>query len=242
MTPEEMIAKGFFPVNLCEDQQKELEEMDIRVDCTITGDPISKQRPRIAKNKNGHTYTPTKTHEAEAVIQWSIKARHRQLICDSDSAFSVSLNFHCKNYQRRDVDNMMKLVMDACNGLVWGDDSQVISLYGTVERGSSSPRTEIFIVAEKQMAHPMAKCPVCHKKFKTYPSWPFRIYCSSTCFGLSIRNGARERCTTCRKEIYVRPCERSRNGKEQSNHFCSKECYWDFLRRKPEPESQDSKI
>jgi len=36
-------------------------------------------------------------------------------------------------YPRPDIDNFAKAILDTMNGKIWGDDSQIISLYVTKE-------------------------------------------------------------------------------------------------------------
>ena len=53
--------------------------------------------------------------------------------------------FFCESFQRRDVDNMLKLILDALNGVVWKDDAQVTEVSGRVARGVSNPRTAVLL-------------------------------------------------------------------------------------------------
>ena len=48
---------------------------------------------------------------------------------------------HCK---RPDVDNLVKMVKDALNGIYWRDDSQV-QITGAIKVNSLRPRTEVII-------------------------------------------------------------------------------------------------
>lgn len=113
---------------------------------TIDGDPVSKQRPRIGKA--GKAYTPRATKQAESVIAWTIRADSRSMK-PSSGLFSVHVWFFTKDLRRRDIDNLCKTVLDACNGIVWDDDSQVVELHACVERGSPRPRT-VLLIKRKQ--------------------------------------------------------------------------------------------
>ncbi len=42
-----------------------------------------------------------------------------------------------------DIDNFIKLVLDAANKVLWADDAQVAALGATLVRGSERPRTEV---------------------------------------------------------------------------------------------------
>lgn len=110
---------------------------------TFEGEPVSKGRPRVGKG--GVVYTPQKTRAAEQAIAWSIRAAHPGLqpaIGDVD----VVLRFAVSDYRRRDIDNLAKLVLDACNGIAWADDAQVVGLQCILLRGSEHPFTSITVL------------------------------------------------------------------------------------------------
>lgn len=188
------------------------------VEIVIDGEPVSKQRPRFAI-KGGHVYTPPTTKQAQAVIGWSIKAAYRQLAPEPDGAFWVALHFFTKNRHRRDIDNMCKLVFDACNGLVWRDDAQVEALTARVTRQSDRPRTEIEIYSIVSDT-PFIRCEACGRTVRTYPSWPHRAYCSKRCHSEAMKNGLDVPCTHCSKHIH-RAEHQLIDGRM---HFCSIEC------------------
>ena len=112
-------------------------------------DPVAKGRPRVTRT--GHAFTPAKTRKAEqfvketaidAMAHWNIPIQEGPLKVEVKVWFkqpkSNKTDWHT---QRPDVDNVCKLYLDACNGVVWKDDSQIVELivkkqwhkYGTVE-------------------------------------------------------------------------------------------------------------
>lgn len=192
----------------------------IKVNVTILGDPVSKQRPKFTRNKNGTVYTPKKTVDAELGIKWEIKKAHRELIPDGDQQFSVWLEFYTKSNQRRDIDNMCKLVFDACNNLVWVDDAQVRELHAYLDRADPNPRTVIKIAGTGLSHNNLIKCKVCKKLFKTYPSWPYRKCCSAECSNLLARNGIDTPCLNCGIIVH-RPLNLANKG---FGIYCSMEC------------------
>ena len=113
------------------------------VDVTIEGEPVSKQRPR--KGARGRVYTPAATRAAERRIAWHIKLAHPSLLVSGSLDFRLQAFFLVGDYRRRDQDNMLKLVMDACNGIVWDDDSQVYEDACEIVRGVPRPATRIRI-------------------------------------------------------------------------------------------------
>lgn len=46
--------------------------------------------------------------------------------------------------QKPDADNLLKLVLDACNGVVYADDAQVARM-SIAKRWAAEARTEVFI-------------------------------------------------------------------------------------------------
>ena len=93
-------------------------------DFVIPGEPVSKQRAQVTRN--GHAYTPAKTKAAEDKIRktWT-QCNYPVRVLKATDSFAAETLFFCGDRRRKDVDNLLKLVMDALNGLVWKDDSQV---------------------------------------------------------------------------------------------------------------------
>lgn len=108
---------------------------------TLDGDPIPKGRPR---NFGKRTVTPQRTRDAEASI------RERVTLLDLtpyDGPVAVSLTFWCRTHRRTDLDNMVKLVTDALNGLAYTDDHLIHRLTARLYRSAigEAPRTEVRI-------------------------------------------------------------------------------------------------
>jgi len=103
------------------------------IDCK----PTPKARPRL--KKGGGAYTPKKTVIEEAVIGYTLNAemsRHR--LVPTSQAIRVELGFYFRpaksnkalfHIKTPDLDNLVKLAMDAMTGVVYLNDAQVISLY-----------------------------------------------------------------------------------------------------------------
>jgi len=109
---------------------------------TILGNPVPKGRPRFTRQ--GRTYTPakTKTYEdqvavlAKAVCPEPLKTPVAVLVT---AVFPVPLTYPKKrreaclngserHIKRPDLDNIVKAVTDGMNGVVYGDDSQIVRL------------------------------------------------------------------------------------------------------------------
>lgn len=110
---------------------------------TIPITPVPKARPRFTRY--GHTYTPKKTADYEKAIADYWEQSTKGFSYDREQPLVVNLGFglpipkSTPKYKRHmmqdgtikptkkvDVDNLAKAVMDALNGVAWGDDSQVV--------------------------------------------------------------------------------------------------------------------
>lgn len=103
---------------------------------TVPGKPVGKQRPRTFQaNGRTRTITPQKTKDYEEIVKWCYYriAKNEKF----DGAVSVYICVFVKppksqktEYptQKPDVDNIAKTILDALNGIAWGDDSQVCEL------------------------------------------------------------------------------------------------------------------
>ncbi len=107
----------------------------------LPGNPVPKGRPRFGK---GHAYTPSATALYERSLAWAAKAAMK-----GQHKFKGPLRITVKAYvsllkgfstterlaalsgrlcPRGDVDNFAKICLDACNGIVYGDDAQAVVL------------------------------------------------------------------------------------------------------------------
>ena len=112
---------------------------------TIPGQPIAKARPRLGRY--GNTYTPPKTAEAEGTIRRLFLAAGYRVNADAGASFCIVLKCYFKGKPISDVDNLLKLFMDAFNGIIWRDDRQVVRAVVEKYWGDPNPRTEARIWA-----------------------------------------------------------------------------------------------
>lgn len=109
--------------------------MNKPISITVYGNAVPKGRPRVAlRGKHPVVYTPTKTREWEQLIKLAAAGKVKELMTgpiELDVEFYLPrpkslpnrITYHTK---RPDLDNLIKAVMDALNGVVWRDDSQVV--------------------------------------------------------------------------------------------------------------------
>lgn len=198
------------------------ESVEIIVEVTINAPPKSKSRPRFGKG--GRVYTDRKTREAEEFVGWHVAAEWSGGP-DSDATFGLRCLFHVGSYQRQDVDNMLKLAADACTGIVWDDDSQVVEVSGRVVRGSDEPRTEILIYNADTPKPPSDTCNICGDRFRVYPSRPDRKYCSRECTAKGQTERLEVHCAnqSC-GEVFRLPNSKL-NKERPGKNYCSQSCY-----------------
>ena len=132
---------------------------------TVPGEPKPKQRPRVSvvSGRITHAYTPAETVAYEAKVRnaymdaypaalpfpkltpleveavfylpipasWSRKAREK-----AEAGRKTPT-------KRPDLDNLLKAILDAVNGIAWADDCQIIRT--VCEKRYGEPRAEITI-------------------------------------------------------------------------------------------------
>lgn len=111
----------------------------------VEGDPQGKARPRFS-HKTGAVYTPSKTAKYEKQIRKAFIAAGGEIIpADCYAAVVVDAYFRVpKSYtkgkrlacqhninrpaKKPDIDNTLKAVLDALNGIAYEDDKQVVEV------------------------------------------------------------------------------------------------------------------
>jgi len=134
------------------------------ISLTIPGPPVGKQRARICRT--GH-YTPAKTVNYETLIKelfaiaypnhvpfsGPISLQVRAFIAPSKAdAGKLKRTPRLRPTKKPDLDNIIKLVCDALNGLAYADDKQIVAVLSG-KNYSDQPRTEI-IVEETELIAP----------------------------------------------------------------------------------------
>lgn len=133
----------------------------------VPGQAVGKGRPRIGKvGAHARMFTPAKTVNYESMVAL---AAHRAMAGAPliDGPCIARLRIECQipaswsgKKQRQaaageimpttkpDVDNVIKAIFDACNGVVWKDDVQVVDLVLS-KRYTLAPR--VFVAIEPIM-------------------------------------------------------------------------------------------
>lgn len=111
----------------------------------VNGMPQGKSRARTVRNKytsKVHSFTPEKTQNYEDLIRWAYKEAggkyfgEQPLRIDITAYFPIPQSFSktkrkqaligvLKPTKKPDCDNILKVVLDALNGVAYHDDKQV---------------------------------------------------------------------------------------------------------------------
>lgn len=130
---------------------------------TIPGIPIAKGRPRFVR-ATGRTFTPEKTARFENLVRLvasETMAECAQAVFDGPVRVEITALFPIAaswprlkreaaacgtllHTSRPDAENIAKAVLDACNEIVWRDDSQVAKLV-IEKRYAAEPMTLVWV-------------------------------------------------------------------------------------------------
>lgn len=187
---------------------------------TVHGEPISKSRARFTKRGSKMvSYTPQKTMDGEKAIAAAFLTVTNKRSTDAEATYAVHAHFINGTRQRRDVDNMVKLILDGLNDVAWPDDNQVTEIAAKKSWATKAEaRTEVVIYRIGLMAHPRRQCAQCEKSFRVYDSTPDMAYCSRKCL---TANRAATRACVCKY------CGDEFDGKAQTGKrpdYCSMAC------------------
>lgn len=112
--------------------------------------PLPKGRPRFTRQ--GHAFTPAKTRQYEKELQTILRSKWRGkpllgALCVSIAFFierpKSNKTPHPVSQRVGDCDNLAKAVLDAANGILFEDDSQVVRLSASKQWGN--PRIVVVV-------------------------------------------------------------------------------------------------
>ncbi len=141
----------------------------------VSGDPrpLARHRSRVAGSQGRawvQTYEPSGNREARAYVRYSANAAMRRAGINEllTGPLELTVTFWVLQPEskrvkdpkrirpdkllqrmfpvaRPDTDNLIKLVLDACNRVVWRDDAQVCSIRASKRYTTIAPRTEVTV-------------------------------------------------------------------------------------------------
>ena len=136
------------------------------VSFTVPGKPMGKERPRFSRH--GITYTPQKTKDYEEKVRLCCLQENGRKYFDKNKQLDVwicayfeppkkvtkrfrelMLNGMLPPICKSDIDNIAKIILDALNGFLYYDDSQVVNLC-VIKRYLETPRVAVYIKEYKR--------------------------------------------------------------------------------------------
>ncbi|MBF7115198.1 RusA family crossover junction endodeoxyribonuclease [Pediococcus pentosaceus] len=126
---------------------------------TIPGEPVSASRPRVTGRGFAFIAEPYRSYKkmAHQVIKKQYSAEPMQGTLHVQIKFYRSVQKRVSKVERLrrlsgvhrptmkpDIDNLFKAVTDACTGVVWKDDNQIVSTKSE-KFYSEEPRVEIYV-------------------------------------------------------------------------------------------------
>jgi Holliday junction resolvase RusA-like endonuclease len=108
--------------------------------------PVPKGRPRVPEH--GRPYTPAATRQFEQAAGYLLRAASRGV--NSTDRLGLWAEFYTRG--NGDIDNYVKAVLDAGNGVAWGDDRQFDRIVADVARASTAPRIDVVVWVVRTVA------------------------------------------------------------------------------------------
>jgi crossover junction endodeoxyribonuclease RusA len=117
--------------------------MSDRVRLTVPGAPVPLQRSRTS---SGRHYLPARSRAYRELVQGEWLAAGRPSL--GDAPFAASARFIGAR-ANSDLDNLVKALLDALNGLAFADDRQLVCLSGChkMSADADGPRAELELWA-----------------------------------------------------------------------------------------------
>lgn len=108
----------------------------------IEGEPVPWPRSRI--NRAGKYYLPRPYAEYRALVASELRHAYDRPY-PLTTRLGVLVGIYRRTMRRADIDNFAKTVLDAGNGIVWADDSQVVSLVARILPDPDNARLEVVV-------------------------------------------------------------------------------------------------
>lgn len=115
---------------------------------TLTGEPRSTSHiyQHTCRGRFAQVYMTSAGKALKEDYQWQIRSQHHG--APLAGALRVSATFYFGTRRKQDIDNFNKLALDACSGLLWEDDSQIVELTLRKAYDPQAPRIELIVEEE----------------------------------------------------------------------------------------------
>lgn len=113
----------------------------------VPGEPVGKERPRAARMGGlVRLYTPAKTRDYEQRVAHTadVAATAQGYEHPERGWYELTVDVY-RTHERKgpDLDNIGKAIADACNGVLWRDDSEVRQVLVRLCGWGEAPRVEV---------------------------------------------------------------------------------------------------
>lgn len=106
---------------------------------TVPGPPTPKARARVCR---AGAYTPRRTNEYEATVRsLALLARQKakQRMWTGPVSIYAEFRLRGNGTSKPDLDNLIKSVKDACSGIIYADDAQIVEIEACKVGGCGIP-------------------------------------------------------------------------------------------------------
>lgn len=104
---------------------------------TIKGKGISVNRLYIGKR-----YLSKEGSAFKEMLGWEAKKFWHKAPLAGD--VGIAIDFYYSDKRRRDIDNPIKAILDSLNGIIYKDDSQIVDLTVTKNKGENRIEIKIY--------------------------------------------------------------------------------------------------
>jgi len=113
--------------------------------------PVPPSANRYWRSVNGHPVKSREAREYRARVQLAVmRATFGSLtshqVIDAASPMAVTIRWY-RAAKMGDLDNRLKVLLDALNGTAYGDDSQIVELHAYRAEDKKNPRVEVTVEA-----------------------------------------------------------------------------------------------
>jgi len=115
---------------------------------TFAVEPVAWSRPRVARS--GHMFNAPKMRLAQQDLKWLMKSQFKRFPLAGPLRVGIVFSITKPKSVKRDIpavkpdiDNLIKLVIDAGNKIIWEDDNLIIEITARKEYGE--PRIRLTV-------------------------------------------------------------------------------------------------
>lgn len=111
------------------------------ISLTLLGNPVSVNS--LYRNFRGRSILSQRGREIKEDYGWQLRTQYRGE--PLKLPVEVDITLYYGDLRKRDIDNPLKVILDALKGIVFEDDSQVVDMYVHKRFDKQSARIEIIV-------------------------------------------------------------------------------------------------